>query len=190
MIRSKLFQFILGSVFGAAIIVGIVGTHERHAMAAAAEPQKPCASVMGQTVTQEGWDFAQQAIRTQHATIERLTDDLAKARQNAASWQEAFQVENGNLGHAAQVLKDCAQGGTTVTVLYESGRVSLNVSLLPLAGAPRVAIGPNSELQPRWVVPGRIQPQMIGETRKAIYYYFDSTSSHWQGPFAPERVAQ
>jgi hypothetical protein len=31
---------------------------------------------------------------------------------------------------------------------------------------------------------------MIGQTRKGVYYYFDSQSNGWSGPYAPERVTQ
>jgi hypothetical protein len=47
----------------------------------ALKAQKPCAVAGGQSVTQEGWDFAQQAIRTQHTTIERLSAQKVKAIQ-------------------------------------------------------------------------------------------------------------
>jgi hypothetical protein len=197
MIKSSWFNFIYGVLAGLALaLAGMVRIHD-HAEAAAPE-QKPCAMIDGRNVTQEGWEFAQKAIRLQHDTIEQLETQLAEAKANPAAQMLA---QSGHVMNEEQcrawigVLSaphDVAQiqAANFATVLYESGRASLNVSLLPLPGAPRVAVGPRSELAPRWILPGRIQPQMVGETRKAIYYYYDTTSSQWHGPFAPERVVQ
>jgi hypothetical protein len=201
MTQSPLRNFILGSLMGAVIAASLFTWRQSHALAAEPEPQKPCAPVGamvdGQPVTQEGYDFAQEAIRTQHAAIERLNAELAQAREGVAAWQSALQVENANLGHCASVLKEAAgtpSALSVATVLYEPGRPSVNISLLPFPGMPRVAIGPHSEMAPRWVIPGKIEPQMVGETRKAIYYYFNAAAvpgaEQWQGPFAPQRVVQ
>jgi hypothetical protein len=71
------------------------------------ENGKRCAVISGEPVTQQGWDFAQEAIRTQHASIERLNDELAKAKQSAAAWEQATKTENANFGHTAALYKEC-----------------------------------------------------------------------------------
>jgi hypothetical protein len=208
-LQSPFRNFVLGSFLGATIVASGFAMRQSHAAAAAPELQNDCpvaAVTGGQPVTQEGWDFAQEAIRQQHATIERLSAELeaAKAAGKAALENNPAAQLLAQTGHVMNEeqcrtwmgVVNIAQSAPVVnaasvtTVLYESGRASVNVSLLPLPGLPRVGIGPHSQLAPRWIIPGKIQPQMIGETRKAIYYYYDATSSNWQGPFAPERVVQ
>jgi hypothetical protein len=150
---------------------------------------------------------AQIALQDQAETIRQLQAQVDGQKRNIAELLEQIGAARGNAG--AQLLASSghvmdeaqcrawigvmaparpADGLNVATVLYESQRASLNVSLLPLPGAPRVAIGPHSQMAPRWIIPGRIQPQMVGETRQAAFYYFDADSSNWQGPFSPERV--
>jgi hypothetical protein len=198
MTNSVYRNFLLGSLLGATIVASLFTWWQAHAEAAAPDLCPAVAMTSGQPVTQEGWDFAQEAIRQQHATIERLSAELAEAKANPASQMlaQTGHVMSEQQCRAWMGVVNVAQftpivnAASITTVLYESGRASVNVSLLPLPGLPRVALGPHSQLAPRWVIPGKIQPQMVGETRKAIYYYFDSTSSQWQGPYAPERVVQ
>ena len=190
-------NFILGSLFGFALAAGIFGGRPRQLPPAPAAPQ-PCATILNSenkpvNVTQETWDTSYKAIGEQSALIQKLMAELKEARQNPAAQELA---RSGHVMNEAQcrawigVVVAPQPAATFSTVLYEAGRASVNISLLPLPGAPRIAVGAGSQLAPRWIIPGRIQPQMIGETRQAMYYYFDAQSSQWQGPFAPERVTQ
>ena len=191
-------NFIVSSLLGFALAVGITKTIERQTPPAPAAPQQPCATILNSEdkpvpVTQENWDSAYKAIGDQAALIQELMAQLKEARQNPAAQELA---RSGHVMNEAQcrawigVVVAPQPAATFSTVLYEAGRASVNISLLPLPGAPRIAVGAGSQLAPRWIIPGRIQPQMIGETRQAMYYYFDAQSSQWQGPFAPERVTQ
>lgn len=81
-------------------------------------------------------------------------------------------------------------GQNVATVLYESGKTTVHLSLLPLPGAPRINITPNSQMAPKWIIPGKIQPQLVGGTRNAAYYWYDAQTTQWSGPFAPEHVVQ
>lgn len=139
-------------------------------------------------------------LEVQEQTIASLREQLSQAQKNPAS---QLLSQSGHVMNEAQCrawIGVMAPPPATVqtipvydrvsTVLYEAGRAQLNVSLLPLPGAPRIAIGPHSELAPRWILSGRVQPQMVGETRQASYYYFDPQSSQWQGPFVPQRIVQ
>src|SRR5690348_4608915 len=191
MIRSPFRNFIFGIFLGAVFMASFFAW--RQTQANAAELPKPCATVAGQTVDQASWDFAQKTLRMQRESIENLRQQLAEAKANQGA---QLLAASGHVMNEEQcrawigIMPSAEQSATLSTVLYESSRPSVNVSLLPLPGAPRISIGPNSQLAPRWIIAGKIQPQMVGETRKAIYYWYDATSSQWQGPFAPQRVAQ
>ena len=39
--------------------------------------------------------------------------------------------------------------------------------------------------QPRWVLPGRVTPQITGDATGAEYYYFDQMTGRKEGPFKP-----
>jgi len=196
---SPFANFICSSLFGFALAVGITKSIDRQAPPAVLAPQQPCATILNSEdkpvpVTQENWDSAYKAVGDQAALIQKLMAELKEARQNPAAQMLA---QSGHVMNEAQcrawigVWSTSGQPTASIsTVLYEAGRASVNISLLPLPGAPRIAVGPGAQLAPRWIIPGRIQPQMVGETRQATYYYFDAQSSQWQGPFAPERVTQ
>lgn len=126
--------------------------------------------------------------RAQIAAAILSAERLKAGYVNALGMVESLTQQLKEARTVVQPIATAEQSG--FTVLYESGRASLNVSLLPFPGAPRIALGPGSQLAPRWIVPGQIQPKMVGETRQAIYYYFDSASNAWTGPFAPLRVTQ
>lgn len=195
--RSSLFNLAVGIVFGLA-----TGTF------AAMKLSEPAIAHAQEAVDDQAKAIEQQKqlIQRQAETIElrdtavaNLTRALQAAQANPAA---ALLAQSGHVMNEAQcrawigvlappaISNGYASGGGVSTVLYESGKASLNISLLPLPGAPRVSISPNSQLAPRWIIPGKIAPQMVGETRKAVYYYFDGESAQWQGPFAPERVAR
>jgi len=194
---SPFANFIVSSLFGFALAVGITKSIDRQAPTAVPAAQ-PCATILNSEdkpvpVTQENWDSAYKAVGEQAALIQKLMTELKEARENPAAQELA---RSGHVMNEAQcrawigVIAAPQPAVSISTVLYEAGRASVNISLLPLPGAPRIAVGPGSQLAPRWIIPGRIQPQMVGETRQATYYYFDAQSSQWQGPFAPERVTQ
>ena len=39
--------------------------------------------------------------------------------------------------------------------------------------------------QPRWVIPGRVVPQVSGDATGAEYYYFDQVTGRKEGPYKP-----
>lgn len=150
---------------------------------------------------------AQTALQDQAITIRKLQEQIEGQKSNIATLLSQLDEARGNptsqlLTNSGHVMNEAqcrawigvmapqppSQPVSIATVLYESQRASVNLSLLPLPGAPRLAIGPHSQMAPRWIIPGRIQPQMVGETRQAAFYYFDANSANWQGPFSPERV--
>jgi hypothetical protein len=184
MTRHPLFNFIFGSLLGLMLGAGIVVKWSQPAIA-----------------------HAQEALQDQAETIRTLQAQVEGQKQNIGELLDQISAARGNpgaqllakSGHVMDEAQCRAWMGVTspakpadqvniATVLYESQKASVNLSLLPLPGAPRVAIGPHSQMAPRWIIPGRIQPQMVGETRQAAFYYFDANSANWQGPFSPERV--
>ena len=191
-------NFILSSLFGFALAAGIFAGRPRQLPPAPAAPQPVCAIAVNEDdervpVSQEMWDNSEKQHADDSKAFQIVMQELAKAQANPAAQELA---RSGHVMNEAQcrawigVVAAPQPAAAISTVLYEAGRASVNISLLPLPGAPRIAVGPGSQLAPRWILPGRIQPQMIGETRQATYYYFDAQSSQWQGPFAPERVTQ
>lgn len=184
MTRHPLFSFIFGSLLGlmlgGAFTVKMSQPAIAHAQTALQDQAETIRKLQAQT---EG----------QRTNIRELLAEVDRLRGNAGA---QLLANSGHVMDEAQcrawigVMAPArpADGLNVATVLYESQRASLNVSLLPLPGAPRVAIGPHSQMAPRWIIPGRIQPQMVGETRQAAFYYFDADSANWQGPFSPERV--
>jgi hypothetical protein len=67
-----------------------------------------CARVGGQMVTQEGWNFAQTAIREQHATIEKLrasqpeTQIVTDEYGHTVTLEEWFKHSGGHVMNEAQ----------------------------------------------------------------------------------------
>ena len=200
-------DFIIGSVVGFAIAGALFAFHP--GAAAAAADQTQCAD-KDATIEQQ-----RSTIEQQQKQIASDDESKSAAQDMIGFLQEALKKGREQLAQAKAAAELPAQSGPVMTeeqcrawagsvnapqnepqvsnvstVLYESGRPSLNISLLPLPGAPRVSVGQNSQLMPRWIIAGRIQPQMVGETRKAIYYWYNAQSSQWQGPFAPQRVIQ
>ena len=184
MIRNPLYSFIFGSLLGLMLGGAFTVKMSQPAIAHAQTALQDKA----QTITE-----LQTVIQGQKHNIEALLAQVEQLHGNPAAQLLA------NSGHVMDEAQCRAWIGvmapakpadqvSVATVLYESQRASLNVSLLPLPGAPRLAIGPHSQMAPRWIIPGRIQPQMVGETRQAAFYYFDPNSANWQGPFSPERV--
>lgn len=142
---------------------------------------------------------AKEEIEKQRTQAERFKAGYVDAMERVSSLaQQLKETRGGVTDQAIQCQQWNPQPQQTLppadassfTVLYESGRASLHVSLLPFPGAPRVALDSGSQLAPRWILPGRLQPKMVGQTRQALYYYFDPATSTWQGPFAPPRVTQ
>ena len=115
----------------------------------------------------------------------QIADLQAQLRQARA---QAADVNVANM--AACPLWNAPDSSKTATVLYEasSASVNVNLTLIPLPGAPRISLGPHSALAPRWLIPGRIQPEMIGGTRQGVFYYYNADAQQWQGPYAPARV--
>lgn len=184
MTRHPLFSFIFGSLLG--LMLGGALTVKL------SEP----AIAHAQTALQDQADTIRQLqaqVEGQKSNIATLLSQLEQARGNPAARSLA---QTGHVMDEAQCRawigvmapSKPADQVNIATVLYESQRASVNLSLLPLPGAPHLAIGPHSQMAPRWIIPGRIQPQMVGETRQAAFYYFDANSANWQGPFSPERV--
>jgi hypothetical protein len=184
MSRHPLFNFIFGSLLG--LMLG---------------------GALTMKMSQPAIAHAQTALQDQAEVIRKLQAQVEGQRKNIASLLASLEYERQHpaiqaLAKSGHVMDEAqcrawigvmapakpADQVSIATVLYESQRASVNLSLLPLPGAPRVAIGPHSQMAPRWIIPGRIQPQMVGETRQAAFYYFDANSANWQGPFSPERV--
>jgi hypothetical protein len=191
-----------GSVVFGGIILLLVG-FEAGAEGMRMKTQRSDAAV---TEASAKVEEATQTLAAANAEIGKLKKQLG---EESSAGQQTIGFLQQQLKETREALRRSAQAGgeavlrcpqwdpslprpdaTAFTVLYESGRAQVNISLLPLPGAPRIALGPGSQLAPRWIVPGHIQPRMVGETRQAIYYYFDASSNAWQGPFAPLRVTQ
>jgi hypothetical protein len=184
MIRHPLYNFIFGGLLGLMLGGALTVKMSQPAIARAQTALQDQAELIRQLQAEnEG----------QAKNIAVLMAQLNEARGNPAA---QLLASSGHVMDEAQcrawigVMAPAkpADQVSIATVLYESQRASVNLSLLPLPGAPRVAIGPHSQMAPRWIIPGRIQPQMVGETRQAAFYYFDANSANWQGPFSPERV--
>lgn len=119
-------------------------------------------------------------------TVQQLADlqkELNQARSAAVPIRRAESTNSCMISNQSQ-----GEQSGAFTVLYEAGGASLNLSLLPLRGAPRVSLS-GAQLGPRWIVPGKVQPEMLGDARQAMYYFYDARNATWQGPFAP-RVTQ
>lgn len=172
----------LYSVLIVVLVVGTVLVCKAQQPAKPAMPRDPLIPVLEKIVIQQ-----KHRIDALQVQLDQANDALRLTQQRAAE-------ASANL--ATQCRQEQQWSNTAlpqpqvVTVLYESSRATLNLALISLPGAPRIAIGPRSQLAPRWVIPGKNQPQLLGETRQAIYYWFDPSAMLWQGPFAPERVTQ
>ena len=75
----------------------------------------------------------------------------------------------------------------TMTVLYDPKALEalersggLRISWMKI-GDKFVSLG-----QPRWFVPGRVQPAISGDATGAEYYFFDPVTGVKQGPFKPD----
>lgn len=118
-------------------------------------------------------------------TVQQLADlqkELNQARSAAVPIRRAESTNSCMISNQSQ-----GEQSGAFTVLYEAGGASLNLSLLPLRGAPRVSLS-GAQLGPRWIVPGKVQPEMLGDARQAMYYFYDARNATWQGPFAPTIV--
>jgi hypothetical protein len=188
------------------ILIGTLGTTfllNKKIVAQNATIQR-CAQVSGQPVSQEGWDFAQNAIRMQHATIEQLNAELTRAKANPAAQMLA------QTGHVMNEEQCRAWMGTmnpvtarpaadppipgSATVIFErtNRQVDVNLSLkfrgIPLANLPKFTVGPQGELIPHWVFSGIVTPLVAGDDAGAVYYFF--YNGQWNGPYPPQNVLQ
>lgn len=194
-LKSPLFNFILGSVLGLAIGMGVVMELSKpviaHAQEALADTAK---TIEDQAKTIES---QKQTLELRETAIANLIASLQneRSRANAAEANPAAQLlaQTGHVMTEAQckawmgVFPAVSPSqGTLSTVLYEAGGTQVNLSLFP--GTPKIELGPHSEMSPRWVIPGAVAPQIVGGTRKAMYYVYDGSQSTWRGPFAPGRV--
>lgn len=126
--------------------------------------------------------------------VDEATAALVDAKTQVDRFKNAYVITVQQLADLQKELNQARSAAVPVehpgafTVLYEAGGASLNLSLLPLRGAPRVSLS-GAQLGPRWIVPGKVQPEMLGDARQAMYYFYDARNATWQGPFAP-RVTQ
>lgn len=195
-LKSPLFNFILGVVFGIAL-----------GMAATMQLSQP-AIAHGQ----EALADSAKTIEDQAKTIESQKQTLELRETGIANLIAALEKEQAraNLAEANPAAKLLAQAGHVMTeeqcrawvgifppatpagqanlstVLYEAGGTQVNLSLFP--GTPKIELGPHAELAPRWVIPGAVAPKIVGGTRKAMYYLYDGSQSTWRGPFLPQRL--
>lgn len=76
----------------------------------------------------------------------------------------------------------------TLTILYdpkalEALRTAGGMKVLWWKSADKeVSLG-----QPRWIIPGKVEPQVAGDGSGVRYYYFDQNTGRKDGPFKPRQ---
>lgn len=130
-----------------------------------------------------------------------LDDDLksiATCQNQVAQWKDA--ADNGTRGVAQEALMikqlreqhppgdqvAMLQTAQSATIIYQRapGEVDVNLSVglhgVSLGRLPTVKLG-NTQLVPRWIIPGKVSPQTIGEFGGEQYYFFEN--GQFTGPF-------
>ena len=98
--------------------------------------------------------------------------------------------QNKNLADCSKLVKELTEATDGSTILYETDPASPQQSALvvigQLAGMP--APVPAAQPLPRWVLPGRVTPFLIGPSRGEVYYHIAPGKSmeERQGPFLPK----
>ena len=105
----------------------------------------------------------------------------------------ALDKQNKNLADCSELVKDLTERTGGSTILYETDPASPQQSALvvigQLAGVP--APSPAAQPLPRWVLPGRVTPFLIGPSRGEVFYHIAPGKSmeERQGPFLPKTPA-
>lgn len=70
-------------------------------------------------------------------------------------------------------------------------RSSASVSRDPfsklLGGLPAIPVGTQGDEAPHWLIPAKVRPMVLGDSRGAVYYYMNA-ENHMDGPYLPEPV--
>ncbi|MBZ5662724.1 MAG: hypothetical protein LAO08_20170 [Acidobacteriia bacterium] len=70
------------------------------------------------------------------------------------------------------------------TVIYERPP-QLTLGFSGIRGLPVIPIGGQGDEAPHWLIPAKIKPMVLGDSRGAVYYYM-SRDNRMDGPYLPE----
>lgn len=85
-----------------------------------------------------------------------------------------------------QELTSCQANFQESTVIYERPP-QLTLGFSGMRGLPVIPIGGQGDEAPHWLIPAKVKPLVLGDSRGAVYYYMNS-ENRMDGPYLPETV--
>lgn len=128
--------------------------------------------------------------------VMRRVDALDGARAAAQQKTEAARQDDWNKleltlknsQQAADVLgtgfTNCRAQFDQSTVIYERAP-QLTLGFSGIRGLPVIPIGAQGDEAPHWLIPAKIKPMVLGDSRGAVYYYM-TRDNRMDGPYLPE----
>lgn len=112
--------------------------------------------------------------------IDRI--DRAENTREHQTYAEALELQNAQKCEAAQADTD-----SRLTVLYDvSGSTQPSIQLFHgLVNVSSPALP--AQARPRWLIPAKVTPLVVGGTTAVAYSYFNPQSKTIEGPFVPQQ---
>ena len=121
------------------------------------------------TVITRGQGQQQQANTTE---LDAVNQQLQAAQSRAAACEAAQTDANSRL----TVLYDISGSAQPAIQLFH-GMVNISSPMLP------------AQARPRWLIPAKVTPVVVGSTTSIAYAYFNPQSKTIEGPFVPQTDA-
>lgn len=121
--------------------------------------------------------------------VMRRVDALDAAREseqaqiNAQREERSKQYADAAVGLTAQ-LAACQTQFEESTVIYERPP-QLTIGFSGIRGLPVIPVGGQGDEAPHWLIPAKIKPIVLGDSRGAVYYYMNR-ENRMDGPYLPE----
>ncbi len=119
------------------------------------------------------WD-AMDSVRS----VERVKDEKLRNETTERLNQTAVSL--------SQQLFACQENFEESTVIYERPP-QLTLGFSGFRGLPVIPIGGQGDEAPHWMIPAKVKPIVLGDSRGAVYYYM-SRENRMDGPYLPDVV--
>jgi hypothetical protein len=145
------------------------------------------------TRQREALDSSNQALIHIESQVSSCNAELLQRNEQVKNQAEL--ILNRLRQPASDSIVRTVYNSSVATIIFEPTNQQLDVHLsigllrgLNLANLPSFKLGPQGQLAPHWVIPAKVIPVFIGDSRGAVYYFFEN--GNLSGPITPFPVPQ